>query len=113
LSSTLRQELLVEADAGTPIPAAFADGRPVAFCYPGSVTERWWDISIDTIDAYRRRGYAARCVSFCIEEMARAGKQPVWGALESNPPSLRLAAKVGFEPVDRIFVFSSETEKLA
>lgn len=108
LSSELRQEL-VEAMAEGPVTAAFAGGRPVAFCYAGSVTERWWDISIDTIEAYRRQGYAARCVSFCVEEMARAGKQPVWGAFVSNQPSLRLAGKLGFEPVDTIHVFSRRT----
>jgi hypothetical protein len=106
LPSELREELLVKAMAGSPITAAFAGGRPVAFCYSGSVTEHWWDISIDSIEPYRRQGYAARCVSFCVEEMARAGKQPVWGAFVSNQPSLRLAAKLGFEPVDTIHVFS-------
>jgi RimJ/RimL family protein N-acetyltransferase len=34
-----------------------------------------------------------------------ACKEPVWGALESNVPSMRLAAKLGFVPVDRVFVF--------
>ncbi len=33
------------------------------------------------------------------------GREPVWGALESNEPSMKLAAKLGFVPVDRIFVF--------
>jgi RimJ/RimL family protein N-acetyltransferase len=29
----------------------------------------------------------------------------VWGAVESNAASMNLAAKLGFVPVDRIFVF--------
>jgi RimJ/RimL family protein N-acetyltransferase len=33
------------------------------------------------------------------------GKEPVWGAVEFNAPSMRLAAKLGFVPVDRVFVF--------
>jgi predicted GNAT family acetyltransferase len=111
LPPDLREELLVEAQAGTPIAAAFADERPVAFCYAGSVTERWWDVSIDTVEPYRRQGYAARCAAYCITEMARAGKQPVWGALVSNHASAGLAVKLGFEPVDSIFVFSRQVDK--
>ena len=38
--------------------------------------------------------------------MRREGREPVWGALASNTPSLRLAAKLGFVPVDEIVVFS-------
>jgi hypothetical protein len=34
-----------------------------------------------------------------------AGKEPVWGAVESNAASMGLATKLGFVPVNRIFVF--------
>ena len=33
------------------------------------------------------------------------GKEPVWGALLSNVASIGLAARLGFVPVDRFFVF--------
>jgi hypothetical protein len=102
----LLSELLVEAQAGTRIAAALAGDRPVSFCYAGWMTERWWDISIDTLEPYRRQGYAARCVAFCIQELALSGKQPVWGAFTSNLASAQLAAKLGFEAVDTVVVFS-------
>lgn len=102
----LRAELLAESEDGTPIAAAFVGERPVAFCYAGSVTERWWDISIDTLEPYRRQGYAAQCVAFCIGRMAQLGKQPVWAAVSSNVASSGLAARLGFRPVDTLFVFS-------
>jgi len=35
----------------------------------------------------------------------RRGLAPVWGALESNIPSMRLADKLGFTPVDELVVF--------
>jgi N-sulfoglucosamine sulfohydrolase len=41
-----------------------------------------------------------------IDQMAQAGKQPVWGALEANLPSARLAARLGFRPVDTLVLFS-------
>jgi hypothetical protein len=103
---SLRDELLSEAADGTRIVAAYAGEIPVAFCYAGSVTEQWWDISIDTLAPYRRMGYAALCVAFRIRELALQGKRPVWGAVESNLASLRLAARLGFLGVDTLFVFS-------
>lgn len=102
----LRGELLAESEEGTRITAAFAGESPVAFCYAGSVTERWWDISIDTLERYRRKGYAAQCVAFCIRRMARLGQQPVWAAVTSNVASSGLAAKLDFRPVDTLFIFS-------
>jgi hypothetical protein len=40
-----------------------------------------------------------------IEDFRRRGLAPVWGAVESNIPSMKLAAKLGFTPVDRLVVF--------
>ena len=107
LPQSLRRELLIDAEAGAAIAAAWVDGHPVSFCYPGSVTERWWDISIDTLEPYRRQGHAARCVAFQVARMRALGQEPVWGAVDSNPASACLAAKLGFERMDEIFVFSA------
>lgn len=101
----LGDDLLVEARSGTPVFAAFAGEQPVAFCYAGSVTERWWDLSVDTLEPYRRQGYAAQCVAHVAQYMAAQGRMPVWGASKSNTASARLAAKLGFTPVDAIVVF--------
>jgi GNAT superfamily N-acetyltransferase len=64
-----------------------------------------WDISIDTLEPYRRRGHAARCASWMVDEMRRRDKEPVWAAEETNPPSMRLAARLGFVPVDELVLF--------
>jgi RimJ/RimL family protein N-acetyltransferase len=106
LPTAFRGELLAQARRGTRIVAALAGDRPVAFCYASSVTERWWDVSIDTLEPFRRQGYAAQCVAAGIDRMAQAGKQPVWGAMHSNLPSARLAARLGFRPVDTLVLFS-------
>ena len=90
---------------GTPLAATFVEDVPVSFCYVASETEGLWDISINTLDGYRRRGYAAACASFMVLHMReRAGKDPVWGALEVNAASMNLAASLGFVPVDRYYV---------
>ena len=104
LPQDLREELL-EAAGSTAIAATFVDGAPVSFAYAGAVTERWWDVSIDTLEAQRQRGYAAACVSFLIRRQRALGREPVWQAVEQNPASWRLAEKLGFEPVDDLAFF--------
>lgn len=104
LPDNLRRQF-TSAAAHSPIAATFVDGEPVSFCYAGSITESLWDISIDTLEAHRRRGYAALCVSHLIRHMRARGKQPVWGAVEENPASWRLARKLGFVPVDELALF--------
>ncbi len=106
LPATLREELTGVAAAGIRIAAALADGAPVAFCYAGSETESLWDISIDTLEPWRRRGFAASAVAFETERFSAAGKRPVWGAVESNRASRGLAAKLGFVPTDEVWVFT-------
>ena len=103
LPEGLRDELRAEASEGT-LVAAFSEGRPVAFCYPASVTERWWDISIDTLEPYRRQGYAGRAVACCVRHMSEQGREPVWGAVASNAASAGLAVKLGFVATDRLVV---------
>ena len=72
-------------------------------------TEGLWDISIDTLVGHRRRGHAARCAAFMIRHMREtAGKEPVWGALETNTASMNLAASLGFVVVDRFSVLEPD-----
>jgi len=98
---------LEDAVVGAEVPAAAAleGGQPVSFCVASDQTEGLWDISIDTLEGHRRRGHAARCVSWMVDEMRRRGKEPVWAAEETNAPSMRLAARLGFVPVDGLVLF--------
>jgi GNAT superfamily N-acetyltransferase len=89
-----------------PVAIASVDDLPVSFCYPVWRTESLWDVSIDTIEQQRRRGLAAHVVRAMIADLRQQGLQPIWGALESNGASLRLAARLGFVPVDEAVVIS-------
>ena len=112
LRAGLRAELEGALGRGTPLAATFVEGAPVSFCYVAAETEGLWDISIDTLDAYRRRGYAAACASFMVRHMRETtGKEPVWGALETNAASMNLAASLGFVPVDRYYVLEPAGER--
>jgi GNAT superfamily N-acetyltransferase len=104
------KEELIDAATYSPVAATRLGNLHVSFCYAGSRTESLWDISIDTLAEYRNRGYAALCVSFLIEYFRRRGLAPVWGALESNIPSMSLAEKLGFIPVGQIVVFEQSDQ---
>ena len=106
IPAELKEELL-EAAEESPVAASFVERLPVSFCYAGSRTETLWDISIDTVAKYRKRGYAALCVAFMIEHFRQQGLAPVWGALESNLASMKLAEKLGFVPMDQLIVFET------
>lgn len=67
-----------------PMAAVWADGRPVSFCYPVWQTETLWDVSIETLAPYRRQHLGARAARTLIRYMRRTGREPVWGALETN-----------------------------
>ncbi len=99
--------------AVVPMAAAWADGRPVAFCYPVWQTETWWDVSIETLPAYRRQGLGGRAARTLIRHMYATGRSPVWGALDSNRPSRRLAASLGFVETAGIAVFTRPRDRSA
>ena len=62
----LRAELEI-ASRRSPVAASFVGGHPVSFCNAAAQTESLWDVSIDTLEEFRTRGHAARCVAFVIE----------------------------------------------
>lgn len=106
LPEPLQRELAHDWVAGRPLAAAFADGRMVSWCYAPIETETLWDVSVDTLEPYRRRRLATACFAVLAGEMEGRGKRPVWGALEENSPSMTLAARLGFEPAARLTSFA-------
>lgn len=89
----------------SPVAAVLFEDAPVSFCYAAARTETLWDVSIDTVEGFRRLGLAAMCVSHMVGVMGAEGLAPVWGAEETNVGSLALAGKLGFVPVDEMVVF--------
>ncbi|MCI0436781.1 MAG: GNAT family N-acetyltransferase [Gemmatimonadetes bacterium] len=88
------------------IAARLAGGAIVSMCHAGAVTERWWDVGVDTLVAHRRRGHARACFDALEAWLSSRGLSPIWGSLEDNAESLAMAAALGFEPVDRLTVFT-------
>ena len=99
----LRDELAVAPEPES-VFAGFLDGVAVSFAY-ACASENLFDIAIETLADYQRRGIAAAVVSTMIDHYLAQGKQPVWGARVDNTPSLRLAAKLGFRtPAGTLYV---------
>ncbi|MCZ6690157.1 MAG: GNAT family N-acetyltransferase [Planctomycetota bacterium] len=87
------------------VAAASFEAEPASFCASTAVTESLWDVSIITLEGYRQLGLGSASGAFLIRHMRELGKEPVWRAIENNSGSLRLAEKLGFEPVDRTYMF--------
>lgn len=102
----LMDELSDRVARGVTVVAAFEGTLPVAFSYVASETETLWDVSIDTIESHRRRGYAAAAVLHLMQLMKERGKVAVWGAVAGNPASMNLAHRLGFVEVDTLWVVS-------
>jgi len=99
----LQDELAWARTRGT-IWAAWVDGEPVSFAYAPWRSAALFDVSVDTLLGARQLGLATVVASAMIRDERARGREPVWGADEGNVASLRLAKRLGFEPVDEIWV---------
>ncbi len=104
----LPPDLRVEIDkarATRDVYAAWKDGLPASFAYVAHETERHGDLSIDTLEAFRRRGLAVAALRPVMADLISRGKHPVWGAIESNTASLALSRAIGLtEPAGTLWV---------
>jgi hypothetical protein len=105
LPAALR-DMLIDASAHTPVWAASIDGQPMAFAYAAQSTEGWCDVAVATLDQARNRGLARAAAMGLIVDSLLRGLRPVWGAVKSNEPSHALARRLGFDPVDQLWVLT-------
>ena len=107
LPEELLHELIRAWNRGRPVACAFVDGRAVSFLTAAVETERHWDVVVETLDGFRRRGLAGACFGALHPWFSGQGKEPVWGAHGSNAASLALARRLGFVPCGRLAAFVS------
>lgn len=103
LPASLADEL-AWAKARGPVFAAIVDGVASAFAYAPWRSASWFDVSVDTVVGARQLGLGTLVASTMIRYELAQGRAPVWGADEGNAASLRLAKRLGFVPVDEIWV---------
>ena len=62
---------------------------------------------INTLESYRRKGYATSCAFSQIQHILSAGKTPLWSCSANNIGSSRLAARVGFKTFAEMVTLSA------
>lgn len=95
----LRAELTAALTRGCPASAALVDGQAVAVAYAVHLSPAWWDVSVDCLPAFQRRGLASAAFVHLAARLAATGRRPIWGCLDANEASRRMAKKLGFEEV--------------
>jgi RimJ/RimL family protein N-acetyltransferase len=88
-----------------PVALCFDDGNVIAVATVYAETERYVEVSIDTVAWHRREGHGFRTVAYLLEHGVPPDKWAVWTAEERNIPSLRLAERLGFLPGERVTLF--------
>lgn len=89
--------------------ALMRDGEPVSRCHTVLVGAGEAEISVETADAYRRRGLATLTACAFIDHALQRGLTPSWSCWAHNEPSVALARHLGFRstadvPVAVIFL---------
>jgi len=95
------------AAARMPTAAVWRGEQIVSYCWASHETETWWDLEGATAAAYRRQGFGRVAGAFLIAHMLERGKRPVWGALDANDASRRMAVASGFRAVDRMVLLTA------
>jgi len=103
LSEPLATELAWARERG-PIWTVWVDGAPASFAYAPWRSAAWFDVSVDTLPGARQLGLGAIVAAAMIRGERARGREPVWGANESNVASLRLARRLGFAASDELWV---------
>jgi len=103
LDPAMWEELAAAARRG-PVACALADGVPASFASAPLRTETLFDVSVDTLPHFRGRGLARRAAAVLIAAERAAGREPVWGAAESNRPLLQVGQALGFQLAGHLWV---------
>lgn len=77
---------------------AYDDGRLVGLAACSADCEAMWQIGVDVLPAYRRRGIASALTSALAKEILARGRVPFYCSAWSNIRSVRNAIRSGFLP---------------
>ena len=82
----------------TLVTVAYVDGVVAGMAGASDDCEMMWQIGINVLPKYRKRGIAAALTNRLAMEVLERGKIPYYGAATSNIASQRVAHRAGFRP---------------
>jgi GNAT superfamily N-acetyltransferase len=88
--------------------AAHDDEAIVCWCTAEYVSDGRCGVGIETVEAYRGRGFATLTAAAFLEHCVERGVIPHWDAWTSNLPSVAVAEKVGFRRSETYSIFVGE-----
>lgn len=77
---------------------AYDDGKLIGLAGASADCDTMWQIGVDVLPVYRRKGIAASITGKLAAEILERGKAPFYCSAWSNIPSVRNAVKSGFIP---------------
>jgi hypothetical protein len=81
-----------------PVAVAIEDGAAVSCCFCSRLTLRVAHAGLETVEAYRRRGYAVASVATWAAAVYASGRQPLYGTTWDNLASQGVARHFGLQP---------------
>lgn len=86
--------LISEIDYAQPCVALVRDSRAVSICRSVRITSKAHEAGLETLDAYRGKGYAAAVVAGWATAVRKAGRLPLYSTSWDNLASQRVAKKM-------------------
>jgi GNAT superfamily N-acetyltransferase len=96
-------EWLPDVRGGLPMMAVVADGRAVAICASVCASATVHCAGVETLPAYRRKGFGARAVAGWAGAVQAKGATPFYGTTFDNIESQRVARRLGLNLVGTEF----------
>lgn len=78
-----------------PFMAVIADGKAVSLCTSVRITEAIHEAGIETLPAYRQKGYAVNVAAGWAKAVRKIGALPFYSTSWENEASQRVAARLG------------------
>jgi predicted GNAT family acetyltransferase len=84
-----------EFEARSPCVVVVEEGMAVCICFSSRITPRVAEAGVETLEPYRRRGYAARAVAGWALAVRERGRLPLYSTSWENTASQAVAGKLG------------------
>jgi hypothetical protein len=92
-----------DAHAGLPMMAIVRDGRAVSICTSAAVSQTAHSAGVETLAAYRGRGFARQAVAAWARAVQTLGAVPFYATTFDNLSSQRVASRLGLDLVGSEF----------